>query len=72
MNADQQKLTDAMNTAWGSLDILFNYFQGQNPYNLELDNEQLIQFTVIAGKSIMDIEAMVVMQSMVMPSVMVH
>jgi hypothetical protein len=72
MTIDQQKMTDAIHTVRGSLEILFHYFQGQNPYNLTLDNEQLIQFTIAAGKSIMDLESLIVMESLAMPSVMVN
>ena len=41
MISEQQKMTDAINTARGSLEILFHYFNGQNPYGLELNNETL-------------------------------
>ena len=71
MNADQ-KMVDGINTIRGSLEILFHYFNGENPYGLELNNETLSQFTIIAGQAVMDMEALMVMESMDMPSVMIH
>lgn len=72
MNTEKQKMTDAINTARGSLEVIFHYFHGQNPYNLELDNETLCQFTIVAGRAVMDMEALLLMESLFMPSVMIH
>jgi len=72
MITEKQKMVDGINTIRGSLEVLYHYFNGQNPYGLALDNEQLIQFTCVAGRAVMDMEAMIVMESLAMPSVMVH
>jgi len=72
MNTEKQKMTDGINTIRGSLEVLYHYFNGENPYGLDLNNETMSQFTIVAGQSIMDLEALMVMESMAMPSVMVH